>query len=175
MNGLNESFCARSTSWQHSFDVIREHILALGQSLSLVPKFTIHKQEIIFWYMVFRSVKIVNTFVHVGSDRIRRVVHEFTRTHKIPLPKKIARPKVLAAEVMAVISTVTAFCPAASCTQLQRFIEARDIHISSESIRLAKHELKFSYKPRNKDGSCPRCRQCGDSLLPFNTVNRKFF
>jgi hypothetical protein len=52
------------------------------------------------------------------------MVDEFTRTHKFPLPQPISQPKVLIADVMAAISIETAFCPAASGAQLQRFPEA---------------------------------------------------
>jgi hypothetical protein len=94
--------------------------------------------------MVFRSVKIVKAVVHVGSDRIRRVMQEFTRTYEFPLPKPIGRPpNVLTAEVITAIRLETAFYPATSCAQLQRFLEVRDIDISRESIPLASHNLKF--------------------------------
>jgi hypothetical protein len=97
--------------------------------------------------MIFKSVRLVKEVAHAGSDRIRSVIQEFTATHEFPLPKPIGRPKVLTAEVMAMISTQTALCPAASCAQLRRFLESKDIHITSESVRTARHALKFSYKP----------------------------
>jgi hypothetical protein len=95
LDGLNESFCALPTSWQRSIGIIKEHNLPLDQYLSLIPKSTTYEQEILFWHMVFRSVNIVKAVVHVGSDCIRRVMNEFTRTHELPLPKSIGRPKAL--------------------------------------------------------------------------------
>jgi hypothetical protein len=62
---------------------------------------------------------------------ILRTPDQSTRTHELAPPKPTGQSKVLTAEVMAAISSETAFCPAASCAQLQRFFDRRySMHLS---------------------------------------------
>jgi hypothetical protein len=74
-----------------------------------------------------------------NSSPVLRVVHKFTRTRAFRLLKPIDWPKILNGKVMV-----------ASSPQLPRFLELRDIHISREFIRLARHELNFSYTPKQR-------------------------
>jgi hypothetical protein len=93
-------------SWQCSIGITKEHNLPLDQYLSLTPNFTTHEQEILFWDMIFKSVKIGKAFVthRKLSQNYVMKSHQFDLPHrcfafKVQAQKQLRQYRVLHFEV----------------------------------------------------------------------------
>ncbi|KAK8846059.1 hypothetical protein M9Y10_020060 [Tritrichomonas musculus] len=100
------------------------------------------EEAIIRLHNMNKSVRVIKSCLHVGSNRIRNAIKYYEDYHQIPQPKKKGRPIKGSEEILAMITMLTVNDRTMTCSEIsQKIFEDVSLIISPTTVFRLKKNL----------------------------------